>query len=776
PPMSGYFKGQIKQVRISRGARYLTDTIPLRYLTKDANTLALYRFDEGQGDLLKDSSGNGHHGRIVGAKWVGTRSVRGLAHVLEFDGNSEVKVEVPSLRLRRGGPLTLEAYFTPTVDRITNVNQLLGFQFNSLYINPESQNWQFVWQHGDMTSTLCQANPFVKGRRVHVAGVVVDGESRLFVDGKGTAPKPLKFDRQTGEQELAGLMFGVAFQGSIDNVRVSRTARYRADFMPADRLNSDAETLAYFDFAEGHGNELKDSSGNNHHGKIVGAKWVAATNDTDGSLRFTQMSDHVELPALPLKLEEPFVIEAWVQRGDGFDGSYWYLADFSPGPNLRFAPNNGRNWQFATDNHGSNSWVVVQEAGQHSTPQGTRQHVAGQWTGTEMQLFVDGVAATGPLVVDVKNQSPDASAFLKAQWKTLSSVSPRLGGSHLFSDTGNTPGGRIYSLRISNGLRYEARFAPQKLVADARTLALYEFEEGRGDVLKDSSGNNRHGKILGAKWVQADGGSVVTDPDRRAATYILSVGGTVQINEIPQDYTDVRELPKSKFRLTSIVNVHGKQVSAAGLAACRDCQHLTHLTLAPPGAIGDAGLEPFRQWKKLKVLNLGRTYASDAGLAYFNGCRDLTNLSLHEDSVTDLGLLNFKDCQKLESLELAHARVTEKGIAHFQDCQNLQTLTITNTSLGDAAFAQLKSFTKLKQLAFANTQVTNAGLASLPSLQNLTVLNLSGTQVDDGGVEQLKKLTKLTDLRLLQTKLTSAGIAELKKALPNCKIETDIAP
>ena len=32
--------------------------------------MALYHFDEGSGDVLHDSSGNGHDGKIVGAKWV----------------------------------------------------------------------------------------------------------------------------------------------------------------------------------------------------------------------------------------------------------------------------------------------------------------------------------------------------------------------------------------------------------------------------------------------------------------------------------------------------------------------------------------------------------------------------------------------------------------------------------------------------------------------------------------------------------------------------------
>jgi hypothetical protein len=39
-------------------------------LQDDEHTLALYHFDEGQGTVLTDSSGNGHHGTIEGAVWV----------------------------------------------------------------------------------------------------------------------------------------------------------------------------------------------------------------------------------------------------------------------------------------------------------------------------------------------------------------------------------------------------------------------------------------------------------------------------------------------------------------------------------------------------------------------------------------------------------------------------------------------------------------------------------------------------------------------------------
>ena len=51
-------------------ARYTEDFTPTKRFENDEHTLALYHFDEGQGDFLTDSSGNGHHGKIVGAKWV----------------------------------------------------------------------------------------------------------------------------------------------------------------------------------------------------------------------------------------------------------------------------------------------------------------------------------------------------------------------------------------------------------------------------------------------------------------------------------------------------------------------------------------------------------------------------------------------------------------------------------------------------------------------------------------------------------------------------------
>ena len=64
------FHGTIDEIRVSSIARYRDDFIPKDRFEADDHTLALYHFDEGFGKSLKDSSGNGHHGKIINTEWI----------------------------------------------------------------------------------------------------------------------------------------------------------------------------------------------------------------------------------------------------------------------------------------------------------------------------------------------------------------------------------------------------------------------------------------------------------------------------------------------------------------------------------------------------------------------------------------------------------------------------------------------------------------------------------------------------------------------------------
>jgi formylglycine-generating enzyme required for sulfatase activity/tetratricopeptide (TPR) repeat protein len=64
------FTGRMDEVRISCGQRYTDSFTPERRLKSDETTLALYHCDEGAGDYAHDHSGNGHHARLINARWI----------------------------------------------------------------------------------------------------------------------------------------------------------------------------------------------------------------------------------------------------------------------------------------------------------------------------------------------------------------------------------------------------------------------------------------------------------------------------------------------------------------------------------------------------------------------------------------------------------------------------------------------------------------------------------------------------------------------------------
>jgi hypothetical protein len=79
------------------------------------------------------------------------------------------------------------------------------------------------------------------------------------------------------------------------------------------------------------------------------------------------------------------------------------------------------------------------------------------------------------------------------------------------------------------------------------------------------------------------------DPDRRAAEYILSIGGTVYIDGNDREIRAPGELPAGSFRLTQVGLLNNKQVTDSGLAAFKDCKSLTVFNLAD-AKVTDAGL------------------------------------------------------------------------------------------------------------------------------------------------------------------------------------------
>ncbi|HEY4261169.1 MAG TPA: LamG-like jellyroll fold domain-containing protein [Schlesneria sp.] len=209
---------------------------------------------------------------------------------LEFNG-ADSYVAIPKLRYDGSTPLTLEAFVTPFPrNPQPRRSCVLGnVELSGLALHHKADGWYFHVNdgrddNGGYASTGSIDEPLVN-HLVHLAGVCAGKKVRIFVDGKvqddADMINPHKmsvFDFMVGADPDKQGNPHQFFRGTIDEVRISKVARYDRDFMPPkDRFPPDADTLVLYHFDEGDGDVAKDASGNNYDGQIHGAKWIKLT-------------------------------------------------------------------------------------------------------------------------------------------------------------------------------------------------------------------------------------------------------------------------------------------------------------------------------------------------------------------------------------------------------------------------------------------------------------------------------------------------------------------
>ena len=149
---------------------------------------------------------------------------------------------------------------------------------------------RFGWNNsngGNAIKVFSDQNSWLANQWYHVAGVIdpVTG-MRLYVDGiKQLDTAPNQLDAATNSDTTTRIgSWGTSqinpryFQGHIENLRISNTARYTSNFTP-DCPNDtvDAITQGMWFFNTGTGLIAYDSSGNQFDGAIVNATWALDT-------------------------------------------------------------------------------------------------------------------------------------------------------------------------------------------------------------------------------------------------------------------------------------------------------------------------------------------------------------------------------------------------------------------------------------------------------------------------------------------------------------------
>ncbi len=462
-------------------------------LRRDDQVVVQVKLVAGQLRVLRD-------GETIGAQLlaapVQTVSA-GPEFALAFDGKDDY-VEIPGLTLPKGKPFTVEMSVIPDqTDRhmtlLTDASGGSGFLLQQL-----GAKWRVRLTDDGVWDRNSADNAVRPGRRTHLA-CVYDGTSlQLFVNGKlsrvdlqqdedlGVTTKGLQW-RTLKPPFSLGARNGrwSHFEGILDEVRFSSVARYTKDFMPAERFQSDEHTLALFHLDEGAGDVAGDISSNGYHAKIVGAKWVrprqAISWQTNYAVRITTDEERLLVRDFEFSPGSPLTIEGYI------------TALMSPPYKTK---NNSVSVNFlgvGIYRHVSGRWATAfltdtgkthSAIGREPVVVGRKTHVAAVWQPGELRLYVDGRLA-GKCVAP---NPPKVNRLGMIPMRVNPWADPLIA--------------EVDEWRISGVARYSANFTPaERFQPDKDTLALYHFDEGTGEIAQDASGNGRHAKILGAKWV-----------------------------------------------------------------------------------------------------------------------------------------------------------------------------------------------------------------------------------------------------------------------------------
>ena len=115
---------------------------------------------------------------------------------------------------------------------------------------------------------------------------VYDGKSvRLFINGKEVGRSSASGSRLTnalplvvgGDVAADGTMTS-PFEGRLEEVRLSKIARYTQDFAPLDRHTPDADTLLLLPCDVAVGSFLPDRSGQKAHAALTGSPKLAPSD------------------------------------------------------------------------------------------------------------------------------------------------------------------------------------------------------------------------------------------------------------------------------------------------------------------------------------------------------------------------------------------------------------------------------------------------------------------------------------------------------------------
>lgn len=401
-----------------------------------------WKFEEGNGSTVNDSSGNANTGT-----WNGTAPFWGRGKFGKggnFGGtNSYVDSGSNASVNSIGTAITVELWARPQVNTplhylVSNVSDTgtgkKGYEMVSNYNGTSSFEFS-VWGVDGTKHKATASNTLTVGNWHHVVGTYDGSNVRIYVNGalktttaySGSIATPADFSLKFGRLGSSALYY---WNGQMDNIRIYDYARTQAQI--AWDYNRGAP-VGHWKMDECQGSSAFDAAGNGNKGTItIGATgsqtslgtcstsstaWGnGATGKFNSSLNFDGTDDYASVADSPSLDMGTMTISAWIKTSKSTEQ---YIAE-----------RNNVTFYFATGiTSGKLCYYIASVAAtwtcsSRSVTDGSWHHVVGTWDTSNKKLYIDGVldttaAGTGgniansnqPINISVRNLSSPTGYF-----------------------------------------------------------------------------------------------------------------------------------------------------------------------------------------------------------------------------------------------------------------------------------------------------------------------------------------------------------------------------
>ena len=802
------FCGRMDEWRISKVARYDNDFSPPARYEPDADTVALFHFDDGDGDRLRDSSGNNHHGEITDATWV---KVNGVASGLPANG--PVVRETPFVTLRNG----VEAARHATLEEA----------FSAI------QSHDVIEVHGNGPFPIGGPEPISVGVRLENVFTLkgASGFRPLFVSAPGAQQYNVGCDTARFEDVDFVLAGSAGFE--FFNVRdvaflrcrcVSTSStpgvllRFNCWDDPIVRFSDCFVASARREGALGfevspakvemsntiimtRGNPLSilafGSTVRLNRCTIIGGSamnWATPTNEKERSVPGTAelsrcllfgpsyIGDHVRWQGQ----ENVYGISQFRESGVVLPGNVklsfdeWVKSPEMPETGSRLVSTKAKPFEEFLD---QNPAVMFGRLKTYFE---------------ELRALHPDVGAD-PAVADGKPLQRTTTAGIEMPWTDW--LGPKLKRGDFIGNRDGwlLEGDSITTDRVIQGLEVlppgtrDAAVRVTYILRDSGGIHLTARERRTGEVRDFHYFANDNGKTIHfAAWGKGDDYKSLAEiavpadisKDRPRTLEFRLVGDTLTLTLNGTVVVTANDSTRSEgsFTFAALKGLLIQKIEVQKLDL-KSANNEGNEKRDQPQALPDTTQSPDRRAAEWVIERKGTVFV--------NGSKDpissITDLPSSDFKVTiirfhsmslltgmDSDLIPLRALRDLEFIDI-DSDVSAAGISGLAHIPTLARFSLWGRELGNdrlAALAQIKSLEKLYLVDAKLTSEQSLTLAkSMPQLNGMSLEE--NKLLDDEAILPFGTMSKLASLKLNGTKVTAAGVAAMQKALPNCKIHWD---